>query len=150
MCSLSQLSPDGYERAFATNHLGHFQFVTRLLGQSLLRGVRVVFTDEESDLVETTAKTSGEARIVMTSSFAYRMAERIDYNALVKQNLDDGKQMRDLKGAMVRYGTSKLANIYFAAELSKRLRERGIENIYCNSCHPGMYLYPRIPPPGDN
>ncbi len=32
MCSLESLSPDGYERAFATNHLGHFQFVMRLMG----------------------------------------------------------------------------------------------------------------------
>ena len=31
MCSLSNMSPDGYERSFATNHLGHFVFVQRLL-----------------------------------------------------------------------------------------------------------------------
>ena len=28
-----ELSKDGYERAFATNHLGHFVFVTSLLGE---------------------------------------------------------------------------------------------------------------------
>ena len=29
-----QLSEDGYEQVFATNHLGHFAFVTTLLGMS--------------------------------------------------------------------------------------------------------------------
>lgn len=39
---------------------------------------------------------------------------------------------------MLRYADSKLANVYFAAELDKRFRtERGAQNIYCNSCHPG-------------
>ena len=31
-----QLSVDGYERAFATNHLGHFAFVTGLLGKDII------------------------------------------------------------------------------------------------------------------
>ena len=29
-----ELSVDGYERAFATNHLGHFAFVQEVLGMS--------------------------------------------------------------------------------------------------------------------
>ena len=33
MMSLAELSEDGYERLFATNHLGHFAFVTGLLGE---------------------------------------------------------------------------------------------------------------------
>ena len=32
MLDLSELSPDGYERMFATNHIGHFTFITTLLG----------------------------------------------------------------------------------------------------------------------
>lgn len=35
MLNLSQLSRDGYERMFATNHLGHFTFITALLGQEM-------------------------------------------------------------------------------------------------------------------
>lgn len=35
MLNLSELSPDGYERMFATNHLGHFTFITALLGLNL-------------------------------------------------------------------------------------------------------------------
>ena len=30
----NELSVDGYERAFATNHLGHFAFVQEVLGMS--------------------------------------------------------------------------------------------------------------------
>lgn len=33
MMSLAELSEDGYERIFATNHLGHFAFVTGLMGE---------------------------------------------------------------------------------------------------------------------
>jgi NAD(P)-dependent dehydrogenase (short-subunit alcohol dehydrogenase family) len=32
MTTLQKLSPDGYETMFAVNHLGHFAFVTALLG----------------------------------------------------------------------------------------------------------------------
>ncbi|KAL8737396.1 MAG: hypothetical protein Q9181_001733 [Wetmoreana brouardii] len=32
MLNLSELSPDGFERMFATNHLGHFVFIHMLLG----------------------------------------------------------------------------------------------------------------------
>lgn len=35
MLNLSELSQDGYERMFATNHIGHFTFITTLLGQAL-------------------------------------------------------------------------------------------------------------------
>jgi NAD(P)-dependent dehydrogenase (short-subunit alcohol dehydrogenase family) len=34
MATLKELSPDGYEQMFATNHLGHFAFVNGLLGRS--------------------------------------------------------------------------------------------------------------------
>ena len=34
MATLKELSPDGYEPMFATNHLGHFAFVNALLGKS--------------------------------------------------------------------------------------------------------------------
>lgn len=32
MASLAELSPDGFERMFAVNHLGHFAFITSLTG----------------------------------------------------------------------------------------------------------------------
>jgi NAD(P)-dependent dehydrogenase (short-subunit alcohol dehydrogenase family) len=35
MTTLQKLSPDGYETMFAVNHLGHFAFVTALLGKRI-------------------------------------------------------------------------------------------------------------------
>lgn len=37
MLAQNELSQDGYERMFATNHLGHFAFVTTLLGRAWFR-----------------------------------------------------------------------------------------------------------------
>ena len=34
MAYQDELSPDGYEKAFATNHLGHMAFVMSLLGMN--------------------------------------------------------------------------------------------------------------------
>lgn len=73
----------------------------------------------------------------MTSSMGYKMAPKMDYDALL-QGADGGAAgFKDVHTGFTRYATSKLANIYFAAELDRRLQERGIHNIYCNSCHPG-------------
>ncbi|KAI9798312.1 MAG: hypothetical protein M1833_004884 [Piccolia ochrophora] len=121
MTSLDTLSKDGYETMFATNHLGHFTFVTSLL-----------------DLLEQTARAHGEARIVVTSSTAYLMSSKLDYESLTKSVPDDMKSIWDIKAAFTRYASSKLANVYFTAELDRRLREKSVQNIYCNSCHPGI------------
>ena len=79
----------------------------------------------------------GDARIVVTSSVGYQFSAGIDYASLTTTRPGDGTSLWDVKAAFVRYGNSKLANIYFANELDRRLREDGYKNIYCNSCHPG-------------
>ncbi|KAL9121747.1 MAG: hypothetical protein Q9187_001687 [Circinaria calcarea] len=117
---LKELSQDGYERVFATNHLGHFVFVTSLL-----------------DIVEDTATSHGEARIVVTSSAGYKGATKLDYKALTTPVPTDGSHWWHIFSSFRRYLTSKLANIYFTNELDRRLQARGITNVYCNSCHPG-------------
>lgn len=105
----------------ATNHLGHFAFVTTVL-----------------DTIQSTATTNGEARIVVVSSEAVKFAASgIDYKALTTRIPGDGKSLFDLKAAMLRYANSKLANIYFAEELDRRLRAESVENVYVDSCHPG-------------
>ncbi|KAL8701844.1 MAG: hypothetical protein Q9224_000311 [Gallowayella concinna] len=121
MLNQSELSHDGYERMFATNHLGHFVFLTILL-----------------DLVKRTSKICGDARIVVTSSIGYQFATGLDYSSLINARPGDGDSVWDVKSAFVRYGNSKLANIYFARELDRRLREDGYTNVHCNSCHPGF------------
>lgn len=135
---MDELSEDGWDRAFATNHLGHFAFVTSLLGGwEVARGL-LFRADVSADLVEKTASQQGEARIVMVSSEVYKTATKLDYDALRTRIEGDGNSVWQLKAAFIRYCNTKLANVYFTAELDRRLQSRGIKNVYCNSCHPGI------------
>jgi WW domain-containing oxidoreductase len=95
----------GYEAQFFTNHIGHFLLVTGLL-----------------------AKLAPAGRVVMVSSEAHRRAP--------KAGVDFG----NLKGersysAWTAYGQSKLANLLFARELSRRLP--GPRQL-ANALHPGV------------
>lgn len=86
-----QLTPDGYERQFATNYLGPFALTARLF-----RAVKPV---------------SG-SRIVIVSSSANRVG-RIDF-----ENLQSERRYSPTSGA---YAQSKLADSIFAIELQRRL-----------------------------
>nr|XP_043632306.1 short-chain dehydrogenase TIC 32 B, chloroplastic-like isoform X1 [Erigeron canadensis] len=111
-----QLSQDGIEMQFATNHLGHFYLTNLLL-----------------DKMKETATTTGiEGRIVNLSSIAHRYtyAEGINFD-----KINDKNSYSDKKA----YGQSKLANILHANELSRRLKEEGA-NIIVNSVHPGLIM----------
>ncbi|QKX57472.1 uncharacterized protein TRUGW13939_04586 [Talaromyces rugulosus] len=120
MTTLQKLSPDGYEEMFAVNHLGHFAFVTALL-----------------DLVKNTADTTEDGRIVFTISDAYKQAKTLDYDMLKTSKPDDGKALKDIGDAWMRYAASKLALVYSTIEFSNRLRNADLANIYLNACHPG-------------
>jgi hypothetical protein len=50
---------------------------------------------------------------------------------------DDGKALKDIGDAWMRYAASKLALVYSTIEFSKRLRNADLANIYLNACHPG-------------
>ncbi|OWM82320.1 short-chain dehydrogenase TIC 32, chloroplastic-like [Punica granatum] len=111
-----QLSKDGIETQFATNHIGHFLLTNLLL-----------------DKMKLTAKLTGiEGRIVNLSSIAhvhtYEEGIRFD-------KINDQLSYSDKKA----YGQSKLANILHANELSRRLQEEGA-NITVNSVHPGLIM----------
>jgi NAD(P)-dependent dehydrogenase (short-subunit alcohol dehydrogenase family) len=96
---------DGYEATFAINHLGPF-----LLTNLLLDRVRA----------------SAPARIVTVASTAHNSARKgIPF--------DDLQSERHYRGMRV-YGQSKLANILFTLELSRRLEGTGVT---ANSLHPG-------------
>ncbi|KAI9883605.1 MAG: hypothetical protein M1823_004620 [Watsoniomyces obsoletus] len=121
--SPGELTADGYERAFAINHLGHFAFVMGLL-----------------DLIVASSQSIKHwpARIVICSSDAYLWAdEGINYSTLTKQAIDSLPPYRAIKAALRRFARSKLANIYFAMELDRRLRAQGFLNILCNAGHTG-------------
>lgn len=111
-----QLSEDGIEMQFATNHLGHFLLTNLLL-----------------DKMKSTAKETGiEGRIVNLSSIAH-------LNTYKEGILFDGLNDKDKYNDKKAYGQSKLANILHAKELSRRLKEDGA-NITVNCVHPGLIM----------
>ena len=116
-----ELSVDGYDPAFATNHLGHFAFIMGLL-----------------PLMERTANDTGDARIVVVSSLAYEYVVGIDLSDVGDAKPRDGKRISDLPDVARRYGRSKRANILFVMELHRRLVARGVHNVMVNACHPGL------------
>jgi len=100
-----KVTTDGYEATFAINHLGPF-----LLTNLLLDRIRA----------------STPARIVNVASTAHNSARKgIPF--------DDLQSEQHYRGMRV-YGQSKLANILFTLELSRRLEGTGVT---ANSLHPG-------------
>jgi NAD(P)-dependent dehydrogenase (short-subunit alcohol dehydrogenase family) len=104
------LTKDGIESQFGTNHLGHF-----LLTQTLLPAI---------------LKAGTGARIVNVSSAGHAMTPPggINFDDLLNQ---ESKGVDNWQ----RYGASKLANILFTQELTKRY---GSQGIYANAVHPGV------------
>ena len=97
---------DGFEIQMGTNHLGHFALTGGLL-----------------PVLETTPGS----RIVVLSSLAHRMGH-IDFSDL---NWESRRYNTNRA-----YGDSKLANVYFAYELARRL-EVGGSNPTVTIAHPG-------------
>ncbi len=93
----ARFSPDGFELTFATNHLGHF-LLTNLLLERL--------------------KQSAPARVITVSSqlhvpgYGFGHAPDFDYDNL------KGEKYYDTR---IFYKNSKLANMWFAYELQRRL-----------------------------
>ena len=96
---------DGFEWSFGVNHLAPF-LVTNLLLPLLTK--------------------STPARIVTGASMAYRRAVL---------NFDDLQWQRRKYRTMQAYSESKLANILFTLELSRRLKGTGVT---ANCLHPGV------------
>jgi NAD(P)-dependent dehydrogenase (short-subunit alcohol dehydrogenase family) len=98
---------DGFETQFGTNHLGHFVLVNRLV-PLLLRGA--------------------PSRIVSLSSSGHRLSD---------VDLDDPNFERTPYDPWAAYGRSKTANVLFAIELDRRLKDRGVR---AAAVHPGGIL----------
>jgi retinol dehydrogenase-12 len=112
------LTRQGFELMFGVNHLGHFAFTSALLGR---------LTD------------SGPARVVTVSSDAHYSAPGIDFDAL----------RRPARGItrLPAYAVSKLCNVLFSAELSRRLAGTGVT---AYALHPGVVasdIWRRVPWP---
>jgi len=97
---------DGFENQMGTNHLGHFALTGRLM-----------------PLME---KTPG-SRVVVLSSIAHKSGN---------PDLSDLNWERRKYKPMKAYGDSKLANLHFAYELARRVKERG-QNPIVTAAHLG-------------
>lgn len=102
------VTPDGFERQFGTNHLGHFALTGLLL-----------------DLI----KVTPGARVVNVSSLAHR-GDKMDFNNLM---FEDGQGYE----RQAAYGRSKLANLLFTYELERKFEKHGVEAIAV-AAHPGV------------
>ena len=103
---------------FGVNHLGHFAFTSALLGR---------------------LTASGPARVVTVSSDAHYSAPGIDFDAL-------RRPARGITG-LPAYAVSKLCNVLFSAELSRRLAGTGVTTY---ALHPGVVasdIWRRVPWP---
>jgi len=91
-----ELTPDGFERTFALNHLAAF-----------------LLTHELRDVLAAAAP----ARIVTVSSMGHRLA-KVDWDDLpyAATRYSEGRA----------YGNSKLCNIWFARESARRLAGKGV------------------------
>ena len=110
-----ELTADGFEATFGINHLGHFLLTNLLLDR---------------------LRASAPSRVVVVASDAHKSAKRgLDF--------DDLQSERGFRWGKV-YARSKLANIYFARELARRLAGTGVARrlagtgVTSNSLHPGF------------
>jgi NAD(P)-dependent dehydrogenase (short-subunit alcohol dehydrogenase family) len=106
-----ELTAEGVESTFASNHLGHFVLTTRLL--PLLRAAA-------------TQSTPGATRIVSVSSSGHERSPGL--------NWDDLQSLRNFTTGGA-YTNAKLANILFTRSLAKRLAADGI---VAHAMHPGV------------
>lgn len=102
------LSEDGYDLTFATNHLGHFALVHRLLPR-LARGAVVV----------STASGTHDPRERLARAFGFRGALFRDAATVATGDLDPAAST--VQQGLDRYATSKLCNILFTMEMARRV-----------------------------
>lgn len=102
-----QLTRDGFEMQIGTNHFGHFALTGLLLAQ---------------------LKAAPAARIVTVASVAHRGTKGFD--------LDDPNWQRKPYRKNEAYARSKLANLLFTFELSRRLKASG-SSVLAVAAHPG-------------
>jgi NAD(P)-dependent dehydrogenase (short-subunit alcohol dehydrogenase family) len=98
---------DGFEAHFGINHLGHFLLTTLLLER---------------------LRASAPARVVLVSS------EALQFASLTSELRDLDWEERRFSGWRS-YGDSKLMNVLFARELSRRMEGEGV---VAHALHPGI------------
>lgn len=108
MAAPQRVSADGLELQIATNHLGHFAWTAALW--PLL--------------------AESATRVVTVSSLMHSMAQRVDLRSLTISGTP--RRYRRWRS----YAESKLANLFFAVELDRRIRAAGLD-VTSVAAHPG-------------
>ncbi len=111
------LTVDGFELHFGVNHLGHYALTLLLLDRLTASGP--------------------DARIVNVSSAAHYGAPGIDFDALRRRTASFTGQRE--------YAVSKLCNVLFTQELTRRLDGSGVT---AHALHPGVVasdIWRRVP-----
>jgi NAD(P)-dependent dehydrogenase (short-subunit alcohol dehydrogenase family) len=115
MACPKSFTKDGHELQLGVNHFGHFRLTMKLI-----------------DLLKSSSTTANPSRVVNVSSAAhYAFAPK-----------DTPIRFDDLKAEqsydpMERYGSSKIANIYFTEKLSEKYSKDTTHPIICVAIHPG-------------
>ena len=112
VCHTLQLSPQGIELQFATNHLGHFALTAYLL-----------------PLLDNAPR----GRVVAISSIMHKHGGALDMDAFSS----DSSQSTNAYNAQKVYSQTKLANLLFTQELHRRLTAAGKSTISV-AAHPGL------------
>ncbi|MFC3747145.1 SDR family NAD(P)-dependent oxidoreductase [Paenibacillus sp. GCM10012306] len=105
----TQVTADGLEATFGVNHMGHFLLV-RLLYHQLMEPGRIVVVSSD------THQSRGNSAMSVRYASPGTMADPVASD----QYLHD---LNDFSKGMVRYATSKLTNLYFTYELSRRVQQ---------------------------
>jgi NAD(P)-dependent dehydrogenase (short-subunit alcohol dehydrogenase family) len=110
---------DGYETTFAVNHLGHFLLVNLLLRH----------LNDCARIVVVSSGTHNPDQFTGMPKPDYRDAISVAKPELGTDPSNAGRRA---------YTTSKLCNIMFTYELSRRLRAEGHDKICANAFDPGL------------
>ena len=119
------LTPDGFERTFAVNHLGHFLLVNLLLCRLL---------------------ANAPARVVVVASGVHDLKLRTGMPKAAVGDLDvlaaTGGPKKDAFDGRLAYVNSKLCNLWFSYELVRRLDAAGLADkarpLSVNAFDPGL------------
>ncbi|KAF7346451.1 NAD P-binding protein [Mycena sanguinolenta] len=119
---INQLTAQGFDLQFGTNVLGHF-YLTKLLLPTLLA----------------TAAPGKPARVINTSSLSHAGVSGVDFNTL------KDCPARTEAGSGYLYGQSKLGNVLFSNELSRRYADQGIVSVSLNPGELKTELWRHVP-----
>ena len=106
----------GFETQFGVNHVGHYALTERLL--------------------PALAASDDEARVVTQSSGLHERGD-IDFDRIAPASGDRADAPSREYDEWAAYGQSKLANVLFARELTRRLDDAGVAGVTSVAVHPG-------------